>query len=97
MPNTRSLSARPKPVILTGYDLELDCDACGKRQLIGDDPDGTLAAVSGESVTLHALPGRYLLFWDLRCWHCGKINKGRLTISSRSAGHDPERRRVWGG
>jgi hypothetical protein len=79
------MQVKARPVILTGFDFEYACPGCGKRQLVGADPDGTLEAVSGEHVSLHALPGRYVLVWDLRCWHCGRPYAGRLTLSSRSA------------
>lgn len=92
-----SLQVRSRPVILTGYDVEIDCPDCKTRQVVGDDPDGTLEAISGEHISLHALPGKYILVWNLKCWHCGHAFSGSLSIKSRSAPHVPERRRVWGG
>lgn len=100
MPNSRNipLQSRARPVLLTGYDVEIDCPQCNTRQIVGDDPDGSMAAVSGgEHISLHALPGRYILLWRLTCWNCGNAFSGSLKISSRSAGHSPERRRGWGG
>jgi len=93
MPNTRSLQARPRPVVLTGYDLEIDCPECKTRQVVGYDVN----LDTHEHVSLHALPGVYLLIWKLRCWNCSHPFSGSLKIASRSAGHSPERRRVWGG
>jgi len=84
-------------VVLTGYDLEIDCPECRTRQVMGEDADGALATVSDEHVSLHALPGKYILIWKLRCWQCGHPFSGSLSIKSRSAPHVPERRRVWGG
>lgn len=90
--STKPLAPRPRPVILTGYDVEIDCPGCNTRQLVGDDPDGTLETVTGDHISLHALPGSYLLIWRLTCWQCAHPFSGSLKILSRSAGHVPERR-----
>ena len=72
-----------RPVVLTGYDLELDC-FCGSRQILGSRP-GPGGLNPGELVELYAYPGRYLLRYSLQCWSCGEWLNGGLTIKSRSA------------
>jgi len=93
------LQARPRPVVLTGYDLEVDCPACGHQQTVGDGAYGQASALADdEFVALHGLPGRYVLTYRLHCWQCADWFSGRLTIRSRAAPPDgQEKRRVWGG
>lgn len=99
MPNKPILQTRTRPVVLTGFDLEVDCPHCGKAQLAADDSGNPKHAQAGdEFVALHGFPGRYLLTYRLHCWECGEYFSGRLTIRSRAAPYaGDERRRVWGG
>jgi len=86
MPNNRILSVNhPRPVVLTGFDLELDCPHCRVRQVVADDTGDSQLKSPDEFVALHALPGRYVLIYPLLCWTCGEFFGGRLTIRSRSA------------
>lgn len=95
----QSLPSRVRPVVLTGYDLEIDCPTCNTKQIVGDDMHGVASALAGdEFVALHGLPGRYVLEYRLHCWNCAEYFSGRLTIRSRSAppAGVEERRGVWG-
>lgn len=93
----KSITSPLRPVLLTGFDLEIDCPKCQVRQTVADDPDGTASAVSpDEFVALHGFPGRYVLTYQLHCWTCGELFSGRLTIRSRSAPAVTQRR-VWAG
>lgn len=81
-----NLQVREKPVVLTSYDMVVDCPQCRQKQIISDDV-GALNAVLGndEYVSLHALPGRYVLNYSFRCWNCNHHFAGLLTIRSRAA------------
>jgi len=88
----------PKPVVLTGYDASIYCPECKTVQMVGDDPTGKMEAETGDHVSLHALPGKYIFVWRLTCWQCSHPFSGVLEIASRATNHaGPERRRVWGG
>jgi len=80
----QSLIAPSRPVLLTGYDLELECPKCHERQVVGD-ATTSAKGCGDEYVALHALPGKYILTYRLHCWGCNDFFGGRLTIRSRSA------------
>lgn len=85
-PNMATLKPREKSVVLTGYDIVVNCPQCRTQQVISDDV-GALHCVLGtdEYVSLHALPGRYVLNYSFRCWNCTQHFSGLLTIRSRAA------------
>lgn len=86
-----SLSAS-RPIVLTGFDLEITCPRCGDLQLVSDDLDGALAALgSRDVISLTATGGQYKLLFTLWCWSCGHTFSGRVAIKSRAAviGGDP--------
>ena len=70
-----------RPVILTGYEIQIECPRCGVPQALDDDT----RMASDEYIGLHAFPGRYLLTYSLRCWTCGDHFGGRISIKSRAA------------
>jgi len=80
------MKMREKPVVLTGYDIVVNCPECSTQQVISDDV-GALHGVLGtdEYVSMHALPGRYVLNYSFRCWNCNHHFAGLLTIRSRAA------------
>jgi len=96
MPNTGSLSAPSRPVVLTGFDLELNCPRCDAVQLVADDSADSCFLAPDEYVALHGFPGRYLLTYQLHCQRCSHQFGGRLVIRSRAAPSAPQRR-VWAG
>lgn len=84
------MQVREKPVVLTGYDIIVNCPTCKQQQVVSDDIGGVLG--TDEHVSLHALPGRYLLNYRFRCWNCGHFFEGLLTIRSRAAPEAASRR-----
>jgi hypothetical protein len=84
MPNDQTLQPPARPVLLTGYDLELQCPNCGVVQIFADDSDWNPR--NDEFVALHALPGRYLLHYRVKCWTCDEPFSGRVSIRSRATG-----------
>lgn len=77
------MQVKARPVVLTGFDLIVDCPQCRQKQIVSDDSSGTLG--NDEHVSLHAMPGRYLLNYRFRCWNCSNPFEGLLTIRSRAA------------
>ncbi len=90
MPSRPILSTVQRPVVLTGFDLEIDCPRCKSQQICADDGNHQHAIAADEFVALHGFPGRYLLTYRLHCWRCAEYFSGRLTIRSRSAPGFPE-------
>jgi hypothetical protein len=79
-----------RPVVLTGYDLEVQCPYCNALQFCSDDGRRSHAIAGDELLTLHAFPGRYLLMYRLHCWGCAEYFSGRVTIRSRAAWPSPQ-------
>jgi len=76
---------RDKPVVLTGFDLVVDCPTCRTKQIMSDQPELRSTLGQDEHVSLHALPGRYVLNYSFKCWNCEERFAGLLTIRSRAA------------
>lgn len=75
-----------RPVVLTGFDLEVECPRCGDVQLTSDSVESLLSCVgSRDHLELVATGGRYRLTYTLWCWSCGHTFSGRLSVTSRAA------------
>ncbi len=85
MPSKASLTSLQRPVVLTGFDLEIECPKCRSQQICADDGNARHAIAGDEFVALHGFPGRYMLTYRLHCWSCSCYFSGRLVIRSRSA------------
>lgn len=79
-------------VRLTGYVLEIECQACETSQTVSDD----FRLGANEAVDLLASLGSYRLNYELLCWNCGAWMRGGFAIHSRrlieapdSAGYGP--------